>query len=1082
MNRTLKYYGGLQMRLKSILFILFYSLCSHTMAEEGTKTITGLVTDAATGRPLSGVIVSAYDNQRHTSMTDDDGHYELIVPSKTRSVLLRVDGYNLQQQTISDNRADARLYSDKFRATYTSTTTATLSATASRFDNTSELSIDPLMAQQLSADMRSVSQGGNPGMGAMRLVEGINSLNANAQPLVVIDDVIMDMQYDRSMLHDGYYNNILANLNVNDIETVEVLKNGTALYGAKGANGVLVIKTKRNKSMATKIDVNLNGRYELVPRLPEMLSADEYRLYATELLAEKMNPNLMGKMKFLNSEPNYFYYNQYHNNTDWTDQTYRKAFSQNYGINVQGGDDAASYNLSVGYSLGNSTLKENDYSRFNMRLNSDIKITRHLDVRFDANYSDVDRSLRDDGAPADPLATVITSPGFLGLTKAPFLSPYAYDKHGKLSSYLAEADDYLEGKFQGRGRLANPVSILEHGDGKNRNSFGNRLVMFAITPKYDFNKHLSLQEHFTLALVNTNENYFLPIQGVPNFVVEGLDEGTTLENIVQSQAARQTTIQSDTRLTWNTRLLSGTSAEGDLKVIAGVRYLSSDYRLTSQQGYNSGNDKTPNMSGSLRFKNTDGADDKTREIAWYALANYNISDRYYFHAGVSAQSSSRFGDDVSGFKLFDKVWGLFPSIQGAWVVSNERWFSHIKPIDYLRLSIGFDMTGNDDIDYTASRSYFIAKRMLSQNATGKIIGNIGNTDLQWETTRRLTAALAANLLDNRLHINFNAYKGWTSNLLSLRQLAYTSGLQQNWSNDGKLENTGFDVTLSGKILALKDFTWELGASAGHYKNEVTALPDNDRAIQTNIFGATILTKVGHPVGVFYGYKTNGVYSTSSEAQADGHYVVRQNGDRQYFQAGDMRFIDISESHTTGTPSETGLIDEADRTIIGDPNPDIYGNIFTTLTYKNLRLDATFTYSLGNDLYNYQRSLLEGGSLFINQTSAMTNRWTTEGQLTDIPHVSYTDPMGNGRFSDRWIEDGSYLRLANVTLAWHLPLQSQYLQGLTIWGSAQNLFTITHYLGSDPDCTIAGAGVISQGIDRGILAAGRSFSVGVNINL
>ncbi len=1051
-------------------------------AQDNMKTVTGQVTDAATGQPLAGVIVSSYAGQRFTSMTDDEGRYELRVPIETRSVLMRVDGYNLQQQTVTNGKADARLYSNQFTENYSRTTNGFSIATASRFDNTSELSIDPLLSQQLGADMRSIGQGGNPGMGAMRLIEGINSINANAQPLVVIDDVIMDMQYNRKMLHDGYYNNILANLNVNDIETVEVLKNGTALYGAKGANGVLIIKTKRNKSMATKIDVTINGRYELRPRLPEMLGPEEYRLYATELLTAKTNPNMLGKMKFLNSEPNYFYYNQYHNNTDWTDEVYHNAFSQNYGINVQGGDDAASYNLSVGYAMGNSTLRENDYTRFNMRLNSDIVITNKLGVRFDASYSDVDRSLRDDGAPEDPLGTVITSPGFIALTKAPFLSPYAYDKHGKISQYLAEADDYLEGKFQGRGRLANPVSILKYGDGKNRNSFGNRLIMFAITPKFEFNRRLSLQEHFTLGLVNTNENYYLPIQGVPEFVIKGLDEGTKLQNIAQSQAARQTAIQSDTRVNWaNTYGAHGVAVKG------GVRILSSDYNQTSQRGYNSGNDKTPNMTSGLQFKSTSGADDKTREIAWYALADYSYADRFYVNAGLSAQASSRFGDDVSGLKLFGEVWGLFPSIEASWVLSNESWLQAVngeKPwLNYLKLNLGFDVTGNDDVDYTASRSYFISKRLLNQDATGKIIGNIGNTDLQWETTRRITAGLTANFLNNRIHLGFNAFKSWTSNLVSLHQLAYTSGLKENWSNEGKLENTGFDVNLSGKVLALKDFTWELGASAGHYKNKVTALPDNDRSIETDIYGATILTEVGQPVGVFYGYKTNGVYATSAEAEADSHYILKQNGDRQYFQAGDMRFLDLNKNNAAGgTESADGLIDELDRTIIGDPNPDLYGNIYTSLSYKNLRLDAIMTYSLGNDIFNYQRSLIEGGSYFLNQTSAMQNRWTTEGQITDIPRVSYTDPLGNSRFSDRWIEDGSYIRLSNVTLSWHLPIQSSYLQGITVWGAAQNLFTITRYLGSDPDCVMTGSGILSQGIDRGLLGIGRSFSLGVNINL
>ena len=186
----------------------------------------------------------------------------------------------------------------------------------------------------------------------------------------------------------------------------------------------------------------------------------------------------------------------------------------------------------------------------------------------------------------------------------------------------------------------------------------------------------------------------------------------------------------------------------------------------------------------------------------------------------------------------------------------------------------------------------------------------------------------------------------------------------------------------------------------------------------------------------------------------------------------MRFIDMDGNR---------CIDDNDRTVIGDPNPDIYGTINTTLTYKRFTLQAVLNYSLGNDVYNYQRSLLEGGAYFLNQTTAMQNRWTTEGQQTDIPRVSYLDEMGNSRFSDRWIEDGSYLRLSNVTLSYHLPIQSTYLQGITIWGNATNLFTLTRYLGSNPDCAM-GSSVLCQGIDRGLLSAGRSFSLGVNINL
>ena len=1052
--------------MKKYIFSTIRLLVSLTMAaQENSKTVTGQVVDAATKQPLVGVIVAAYDNDKYSAMTDEEGRYTLKVPDYVSSVQMRIDGYNFLQCAIADGVANGQLYNEAFTEVYKRQTNAIQSSEANRFANTSEISVDPFIAQQLGADVRSVSRSGNIGLGNILTMAGINSLNSNAQPLVIVDDVIMDMEYNRTTLHDGYFTNMLANLNVNDIESIQVLKNGTAIYGAKGANGVLLIKTKRNKSMATKIDVTINGRFELIPRLPKMMGAEDYRLYASELLANKTLS--LSQMKFLNNDPTYFYYNQYHNNTDWTDEVYKNAFSQNYGINVQGGDDIASYNLSVGYSLANSTLKKNDYSRFNMRLNSDINIAKGFDVRFDASYSDVDRSLFDDGAPTTVLSGVMTSPSFIALAKSPFLSPYAYDNAGNPSHYLAEADDYLEGMFQGRGRLANPASILEYGDGKNRNSLGNRLIVFAITPKYEFNKHLTVSEHFALTLVNTNENYYLPIQGTPTFVVDGLDESATLNNLVMSQASSLTAIQSDTRLAWKNQF--GAHQVG---VMGGVRYLNSAYKLTSQSGYNTPNDKAPKMNSSLSFKDTDGANDKTSEFIWYALGNYNYAQRYYVNAGISAHASSRFGKDADGLKMAGVVWGLFPSVEAAWVISNESWFAGIKPINYLRLNVGFDVTGNDDIDYTASRSYFVSSRMLNSSATGIAIGNIGNTELKWESTSRLTAGIEGNFFDNRLNLRFNYFKSWTSNLLSLQQLAWTSGLEANWSNEGKLENSGFDAHAVVKVINLKDFRWELGASVGHYKNKVTALPDNNRSFETNLYGATIQTKVDQPVGVFYGYKTNGVYSTSAEAAANGKYLVKENGDKLFFKAGDMNFVDQDGN---------GTIDEKDRTVIGDPNPDLYGNIHTTLSWKNLTLSAVFNYSLGNDIFNYQRSLLEGGTYFLNQTTAMKNRWTTEGQKTDYPRVEYKDPMGNARFSDRWIEDGSYLRLSNITLSYYLPIQSTYLQGITIFGNVNNLFTITKYLGSDPDCGIAG-GILTQGIDRGLLGKGRSFSMGVNINL
>ena len=224
--------------------------------------------------------------------------------------------------------------------------------------------------------------------------------------------------------------------------------------------------------------------------------------------------------------------------------------------------------------------------------------------------------------------------------------------------------------------------------------------------------------------------------------------------------------------------------------------------------------------------------------------------------------------------------------------------------------------------------------------------------------------------------------------------------------------------------------------------------------------------------MFYGYKTDGVFATTAEAAAANLYQVSSTGIRQYFGAGDMKFVDTTKD---------GIINDADRQVIGDPNPDAYGNIFTKLTFKHFTLDAVFNYSLGNDIYNYQRSIVEGGKNFYNQSTAMLHRWTYEGQKTDIPHATYLDEMGNSRFSDRWIEDGSYLRLKNVTLSYDIPISSTYLQGITIWAAGNNLFTLTRYLGSDPEFAQSNT-VLGQGIDRGLLPLGRNFSLGVKIKL
>ena len=525
---------------------------------------------------------------------------------------------------------------------------------------------------------------------------------------------------------------------------------------------------------------------------------------------------------------------------------------------------------------------------------------------------------------------------------------------------------------------------------------------------------------------------------------------------------------SDTRLQWTQRFDAH-----HVDIFGGARINWENYDLNTQLGYNTGNDKTPFVKSELMNARSGGGGDQWTNIAWYAQAQYDYLQRYFVQLNLTAETSSRFGIDAeSGLKAFGARWGLFPGAQASWVLSSEPWLAGVKGIDFLRLTAGIDLTGNDDIDSHATRSYFGSGKYLDA-ILGLTFAGIGNSRIQWETTRRLTAGLEGNFLGNRLHARLDVFSAKTDHLLTLQRLSYLTGLETNWGNGGALTNKGFSVQLGGRLLVSRNWQWELGASAGHYNNKLTALPAGQDHIDAEFYGATIRAAIGQPVNAFYGYRTEGVFATSEEAAAANLYQLAADGEgRSYFQAGDMHFADLDGN---------GRIDEADRTIIGNPNPDVYGNIFSTLSYKRLRLDVNLNYSLGNDVYNYQRSQLEGGQRFMNQTLAMTRRWHGEGHQTDVPQITFQDPMGNSRFSDRWIEDGSYLRLKTVTLSYQLPVSSQFLQGLEFWVQANNVFVLTPYLGADPE-TAATSSVIGQGTDVGLLPQSRSFVAGVKINL
>jgi len=1070
------------------------------------KTVTGTVTDDATGAPMGGVRVQALGYEKYSTLTEEDGTYSIEVPKFIHSLYLSVPGCSGIQVAIKkDNKVDAAMLSDAFNKFFFDGTTIT-SKSGITLDETSSITVETDIENRLNGAVRSVSRSGLPGQGAYLTIRGVNSINANTQPLIVLDGNIIDPEYERTSLHEGYYNNILAGLDPENVESIEVLKNGTALYGAKGANGVIVIKTKRGHSMATKINVRIYGGTEFTPKKINVLSGDQYRTYLGDLTSTIKDVTLSNtdnvNYAFLNDNVSNYYYKVFHNNTDWQKDMYHNTFVQNYKINVEGGDEIGMYSLSLGYTKADATQVGTDMNRLNLRFNTDIKIASKLSTELDIAYNQTAYNILDSGWSEDYDMQNIGSTNVLGLISSPMISPYAY-YHDENTGDLQLSSEYA-GKYASNSSttwvqnpfkfpkhiginesLRNPYWVIQNGEGKNKNYAEMTQININVKPKYQITKQFSISDRFNYQLNRNNEKYFLPISGTTAYSLTDLGDITS---VLKSQFTKETTINNDLRLEWK-----NTYGAHNIDVFGGWRYNNYSYSYSYMRGYNNENDKLPNISKNMQYINYGGTKDNWIDMTYYLDAQYNYANKYFADFTISSQSSSKFGDNTKdGFQLGGVSWGIFPSLQVGWVISNEDWFKTTKGINYLKLTAGFDRSGNDDLDYYAARTYWESQQ-VTENTVGLYLQNIENSTIQWETTTKYNVALEGSFLKNRLHAGLDLFWHKTDDLLTIKELAYISGMRKYWTNEGSMTNKGFEVNVNAALINKKDWKWEVGASLGHYNNKITSLPSNNvinltdangsiNGYTTSIYGTdNILTAVGYAAGSFYGWQTAGVFANDAEASTAGTmgYLKYPTGlaedPYRNFQAGDVHFVDQNGD---------GVINDADKVVIGNPNPDIYGNLYTSLTWKNLRLDVNFKYSLGNDIYNYQRSVLESMNTTFNQTSAALNRWTYENQITNMPKACYVESdqwRNNERMSDRWIEDGSYLKLKNLRLTYTIPYSSSWLQGLKVWAEGNNLWTLTNYLGTDPEMSCKNSSLY-QGIDNGLIPSGRSMNIGVSINL
>lgn len=1053
---------SLQKILRSIFIVGILLLCPILHGQndqevvDSVKYVNGTVRNAKTKEPVVAAQIQAL-NHKSAATTDDNGAFKIEVGSYSEVLLVIAYDYNPREIAVRGNQSlEIELYPEDFTDIYPVTegltgpvrsawTTVAVNGT-NEVGNPVAVSFDEALQSRLGGDVRTITRSGLNGIGSSMFIRGFNSLNLNAQPLFVVDGVIWNNFSDLTSLHDGFFNNTLADIDMNDIESVTVNKDGTSLYGSKGGNGVIFVKTKRGKDMATKIVVNAVGGITEEPGSLPVMDGDQFRLYITDLYGTvNISKNQIDGLEFLQDDPANGHYLKYHNTTNWDDEVYRQGVFQSYNINVNGGDQRALYVFSIGYTGNKGVVKNTDMQRLNTRFNADFFLSDKINMGLNIGYTNIDRNLLDDGV------NFYTSPTYLAMIKTAFLNPYSYTSSGTLTTDPEDSDIFGVG---------NPTGIIQNAFNTNKHYRLN----LGFKPVFQLSPSLTLSDHFEYILYKFKETYYSPIVGAANRDIPGLGIS---ENVSRSQYIRNNGIFNDARIQYQHQF-----GESRVNAIIGSRYISDIFESDFAEGHNSGSDEKRNLRNEEVFKSTVGENSEVKSISNYANLDYSFNYRYFLTATVAMDGSSRFGNETKGgFQMFDHSWGVFPSANAAWLISSEEFMAGASFIDRFKLRAGYSLSGNDAIDPYARSAYFSSIHYMDR-ANGLILANIGNSEIQWETLSKMNLGVDANLFNDRLALSADVYNNRTKDLLNLKSLPDNAGTDYYWSNGGELSNKGFEISANLKLLNLNKLRWELGAGLGHYKNKIESLPDGDYT--TSIYGAEILTSVGNPAGVFYGYKTNGVFAGENDAEAANLKIVYANGYEKYFSAGDIHFVDQVAD---------GIIDENDKQIIGDPNPDYYGSFNSKIAVWNFTIDAFFTFSYGNEIYNYLRSELESGgsAYFNNQTTAMLNRWSYEGQVTNQPKAVFGDPMGNARFSDRWIEDGSYLRLKSLSVNYQVPVKKKVIQGINIWFSAANLWTLTDYLGRDPEVSANNA-VLFQGIDTGLIPVCKSYFFGIKLNL
>ena len=996
--------------------------------------ISGKVADAGTGEAIIGATI--YDSRSHVGViTDTEGRFHIdvaIFPSE-----LKVSYVGYEQQTIRVKGDDGDLvvtlheenqhldeivvvgYGTQKRTQLTGSVTK---VKADVFSQSQAPTLDGALSGQV-AGLSVTASSGQPGADSQIRIRGGNSVNASNEPLYVIDGFIYFKDASAGSTGLGGIEgslNPLATINPNDIESVEVLKDvsATAIYGSRGANGVILITTKKGQrgDRQARINYTYNIGVSNISKKLDMLNASEWAQFQKDYWGNK-GGYTDAEIAALGE------------GTDWQDAVLRTAVQQSHELSITGGGDKSRYAFSANYTDQDGIVLNSGFERYNFHTNVEWELQKDLKFGVNATYGRSKQqgltTTQEQVFNSSPYSAGITNSFVYALLMPPVISVYKQD-----GSYNF-TNPYEYAYFAIGDHAANPVYDLQESVAENINNY----LLSNVWASYTIGD-LTLKATIGLNSEKLTQNYFSGAYTSLGLATQGIGGTGNRQTDVwqQEYTATYSRILGEQHFV---DALVGYTRQTSTSTFSNIR--TNHYTNETLKQYNLGD-------GSGTYTPQTGISESTLN-SLIARVNYTLLERYNATATFRADNSSRFSKDHR--------WGYFPSLGLSWNVDQESFLRDVQNIDYLKVRLSGGLVGNQEIpDYAFSTSYATGSYGGSSSYAKQ---NTANDNLKWETTASYNLGLDLGLLKNRVNIVFDAYYKKTSDLLLVVPMGFSSGVTSQLQNVGNVVNKGLEFSVNATILQRKNLNWSISANAAYNKNEITDMGTTNDVIQGS--DKQQILRKGESLGAFYGLQFVGIVQLGEDVSK----LPTVNG--QIPKPGDLKFADTNGDHK---------IDGNDRIILGSTQPDIVYGFSTQLHWRNFDLSASFAGSYGNKLYNALQRRLELTGDSYNVLTTVKDSWTPQNPSNTLPLASNARPFGY--IDSRYVQNASYLKLRNLTIGYTLKVDDLKLKvkRVRFYATASNLFTITPYKGYDPE--------VSSGTDSGAYPASRTFTFGVNVAL